>query len=84
MIYNIVQKPTYRKDAYEYTMSSSSSSLYLHDRTAACPPACPIEKITLWVGFPYLMPGSKTNEGVAKDKESNQGLPVESPVLFNA
>jgi len=31
-------------------------------------PACPIEKVTLWVCFLYLTSGSETDEGVAKDK----------------
>jgi len=30
--------------------------------------AYPIEKVTLWVGFLHLMPGSETNESAAKDK----------------
>ena len=31
-------------------------------------PTCPIEKVTLWVGFIYLTSRSETDEGVAKDK----------------
>jgi len=31
-------------------------------------PVCPIENITLWVGFLCLTSGSKTDEGVAKAK----------------
>ena len=31
-------------------------------------PLCPIEKVTLWVGFLYLTSGSETDEGVAKGK----------------
>ena len=31
-------------------------------------PACPIEKVTLWEGFLYLMSGSETDEGIAKDE----------------
>jgi len=31
-------------------------------------PACPIEKVTLWEGVLYLTSGSKTDEGVAKNK----------------
>jgi len=30
--------------------------------------SCPIDKVTLWEGFLYSMPGSETDEGVAKDK----------------
>ena len=31
-------------------------------------PACPIEKVTQWEGFVYLISGAKADEGVAKDK----------------
>ena len=31
-------------------------------------PACPIEKVTLRVGFLYIMSGSETNESVARDR----------------
>jgi len=41
-------------------------------------PACPIEKVTLWVGFLYLMSGYETREGVAKDKAFAR-LRVQSP-----
>jgi len=31
-------------------------------------PVCPIETVTPWVGFLYLMSGLEKDEGVAKDK----------------
>ena len=31
-------------------------------------PECPIEKVTLWEGYLYLMLGSETDEGVRKEK----------------
>jgi len=38
-------------------------------------PACPIEKVALWVNFHHLFRRPKTSEGVAKDLniESDQG-----------
>ena len=44
---------------------SVSESASLGDLMFA--PACPIEKVTLWVGFLYFS-GSKADKGIAKDK----------------
>ena len=51
-------------DLQRLTLSLSQSAPL---RNFLFAPARPIEKVTLWVGFLYLTPGSETDEVVAKD-----------------
>ena len=51
-------------------------------------PACPIEKVTLWVGFLYLTAGIRNRRGCRERQsfcpnwESNPGLRVQNPVRY--